>query len=545
VPDPVRFVSEFEITVNGVPERIPAFEADGVTPRVLWIRKPHPTDPYSGVTPMESAGISIDMDFAARLYNRSFLQNDGRPGGLLTIKGNMDPDDKDELRRRFGGGPSQAGRTSVIKADDSNWVDTALSPRDAQFAEILRITKTDILDAFGVYESLIGNASGRTFDNASQEKTNFWQETMPPHLDLITGSFDYLTAGGIEDDRYLVHSTENVPILQKAKEDREKALKELFDAALISQDEFREETGRDPLNTRASRSLWIAGTKKPVADPQGPEDDLPVAELPPTAVQASVEGVVVKADDVSRGTKGLTQSGEEVTRRVNERADDMRKVLRRYFNRQERVVLERLSGVKARRGTPLWDPPGTKAVEVGDLLDRDRWDEELAEDLEPSVSATYEDEADAADVELEEEAVAAALLARLSHAKEVNATTEGLLAEAVKVGDDETMADVRTRVQGVYEDARTGRVDGIAETEAVGATNDARDLVGQVTGAKKKTWMTQQDKRVRFTHDKAHNQQQKTSEPFKVGGAKLRYPGDPAGPANETIRCRCWARYEG
>jgi HK97 family phage portal protein len=534
VPDPVRFVAEFEVTVNGVPERIPAYEEDGVTPHVLWIRKPHPTDPYSGVTPMEAAGISIDMDFFARLYNKSFLQNDGRPGGLLAIKGKTDPEDKDELRRRFGGGPSQAGRTSVISAEDANWLDTAITPRDAQFAEIMRITKTDILDAFGVYESLIGNASGRTFDNAGQESKNFWQETMPPHLDMIAGWFDYLTAGGIEDDLYLVHDVEGVPILQKAREDREKALKELFEAGLITADEFREETGRDPFDTPGTRTLWIAGTKRSIDAP---------APAPVPAVQASAQGIGVKEAEVPREVKALTSSASEVERRVEARTGDFRKVMRRYFNRQERVVLERLSGVKARRDTPLWDPPGTKAVEVGDVLDTERWDRELGEDLEPVVSGVYEEEAEDAGVEVDDDDAQPVLASRLGHAADINATTAGALGAALVVGDGETADDVRRRVKDLYEEARTTRADLIAETEAAGATNDARDLIAEVVGADRKKWRSRGDSRVRETHQKAHGQERDVGERFTVGGATLKYPGDPAAPVKEIARCRCWVEY--
>lgn len=540
VPHPTKFIEEFEVTVNSIPERIPAFEEDGVSPRVLWIRKPHPTDPYSGVTPMEAAGISIDMDFYARLYNRSFLQNDGRPGGLLGIKGNMDPEDKAEVRRRFGGGPREAGRTTVIKADELSWVDTAINPRDAQFAEIMRITKTDILDAFGVYESLIGNASGRTFDNAAQEKTNFWQETMPPHLDIITGAFDYLTSGGIEDDLYLVHNTEGVPILQKSREDRDKALKDLFDAGLITADEFREETGRELRDTEGARTLWIAGTKR---DMDGAP--APAAPVAPTEASAPTPPEV-------KTVKALTSSEDAITAAVDKRIATYQRTIKRFFNRQERVVLERLGGPKARKGTPLETPspkrgaawvPGNKALDVNDVLDRERWDEELAEDLGPLVEDTYAEEADAAGVDLDEEAATTAAGARLANAAKVNDTTADKLTDALRVDDGETLDDVRARVKDVYEEARTSRATAIAETEAAGATNEARDLIAAVVGTKRKRWRSRADGKVRETHKTAHGQERSVEKAFSVGGATLRYPGDPGAPIKEIARCRCWVEY--
>ena len=63
---------------------------------VVWVRRPHPLDPYLSMTPMESAGIAIEIENLAKLYNRNYLLNDGRPGGLLVLKGEIDDDDKDE-----------------------------------------------------------------------------------------------------------------------------------------------------------------------------------------------------------------------------------------------------------------------------------------------------------------------------------------------------------------------------------------------------------------------------------------------------------------
>ena len=58
-----------------------------------------------------------------------------------------------------------------------------------------------------------------------------------------------------------------------------------------------------------------------------------------------------------------------------------------------------------------------------------------------------------------------------------------------------------------------------------------------------KVWVTQGDDRVRADHAEADGQTVPLSEPFKVGLTLLRYPRDPAGPASQTVNCRCWAEH--
>ena len=52
-------------------------------------------------------------------------------------------------------------------------------------------------------------------------------------------------------------------------------------------------------------------------------------------------------------------------------------------------------------------------------------------------------------------------------------------------------------------------------------------------------WVTMHDNDVRPHHKVAEGQQRPPGEPFQVGGAKMRYPGDPTAPIELWINCRC------
>ena len=164
------------------------------------------------------ATVAIEVESLAKIYNRNFLINDGRPGGLLVLRSEIDEDDKDELRSRFRGNIGRAGAVGVISSDDgADFVDTAASPRDAAYIQMRTLTKEEILAAFGVPESIIGNSSNRTFSNAMEEGKVFWMETMTPHLAMIARGFD-----AIDPLHYIDFDTSSVPILILSKQEAER-----------------------------------------------------------------------------------------------------------------------------------------------------------------------------------------------------------------------------------------------------------------------------------------------------------------------------------
>ena len=80
----------------------------------------------------------------------------------------------------------------------------------------------------------------------------------------------------------------------------------------------------------------------------------------------------------------------------------------------------------------------------------------------------------------------------------------------------------------------------IARTETHTAANVGSDEAARSTGLEiVKEWLSAEDARVRSSHASADGQEVARDDAFSVGGARLMFPGDPAGPANETINCRC------
>lgn len=236
---------------------------------VIWIREPHPTNPYSGITPLEPAGLAVETDWFARMYQRNFLVNDGRPGGILAVKGELEDDDAEELRTRIqgrvGNGYNAAGRIAVIEADDITYEDLAAVPRDAQYTESRESDKEEILGALGVPESIAyANSSEKTFNNADADIDVFWRETMLNHLGLIAAGLDELDPN---PQMFLGYDLRQVKVLQKDEQERKEFALSEVNANVISADEYRDATGRDPVG--ASR-LYQPVQLLPVANTAAP-----------------------------------------------------------------------------------------------------------------------------------------------------------------------------------------------------------------------------------------------------------------------------------
>lgn len=114
-------------------------------------------------------------------------------------------------------------------------------------------------------------------------------------------------------------------------------------------------------------------------------------------------------------------------------------------------------------------------------------------------------------------------------------------------GKGEGIDDLRDRVRGAFR-ATEYRARMIARTEVVSATNGAAHSgAGAIVSAGMpldKVWLAAIDNRTRASHLDADGQRVAHDQDFVVGGALMAYPGDPAGPSDEVVNCRCSIYFE-
>ncbi|WP_406205224.1 phage portal protein [Kitasatospora sp. NBC_01560] len=504
--------------------------------RVRWIRNPHPLDPYSGITPLEAAGLSADLDFFTRHYNLSFVHNDARPGGVIGIDGDMDDTELRLLRAKFGGGPSAAGAWTVLTGGNITVTDTSTTPRDMAYETVSLNSKVELLAAFGVPESQLGNASGRTYDNAQAEKLQFWEVTMPPHLSLLAAGFQEDAGDGNE----VYFDISDIDVLRNARSKRLTEAREEVAAGVRSVRSYAELAGfADEVDdTPATRALWLTSGRTAVparaADAQALATAPPAGQPPRTA----------KALDTARDLPLDETAATALHTRLN---DALQALAIRWTER----TIARLGSPRYRKGTRHWDGRGTEDTRTGSknlpvelVIDLATWQQEAAQALQPLV---------------EHAAVAAAgeLRAALGTSDTIPDTVWPVLAPLL---GDWLANHAAVLAEEVQEADRSGKdLAGITDATrdwgrsfTAWATVTARRLAtvtieiarDQAAAASAhaglvRRWIAHDDGRTRPDHEAADGQTQPLGQPFTVGHDLLRHPADPQGPPGQALNCRC------
>jgi HK97 family phage portal protein len=190
-PDRMRLVPDYNDYISGYiyewnNQRL-AFTAD----EVIYFRYPNPINEFEGLSPIAATRLALDTGHAALRSNHNVFSNGVQLAGVVT------PADKDStwardqvealrdmLEKRFKG-VDKAHRLAVL-GQAATFTPMGISPKDAQFIELMRWTRSDACMVYGVPPELIGDQEGATYNNVREAHKGFWTDTMIPLAQMLT-----------------------------------------------------------------------------------------------------------------------------------------------------------------------------------------------------------------------------------------------------------------------------------------------------------------------------------------------------------------------
>lgn len=557
--------------------------------RVFYGWDPSGLDFRKAESAIGAARYDLSLITLCDRYGMAFLQNNAVPAAVVTTTRFPDDKTRQAFRRSWSHefeGVDNAGRVHFHEVDDegdgpvSDTIDVrtlGLSARDAQLVETRKQAMTEVAIALGVPWSKL-DASGRTFDNASQEDRTYWEETVLPDMVDLADDINMQIAPRLGDD-VVWFDIDSVPALARKVLPITQAVgaPALLQARIMMINEARADYGLLPIDggdrflsddevqlfsgqtaDAAVRQALVELEVRMAAMTEPPAEEPPALPEPtpqPTPQPAAIEDRAPDLEAVEARRALVWRSTDAVVTAIESR---WVRAMRRLFTRQAEATIARLTGKRGRQAlgyTAEGAPDGTRdaadPVDAAAIFDVAFWTAATAEvgtDLyEQAISAGLERVAlsFAVSFDLEAPWVAEMLEARANQlAGQVTQTTyDAIVAELVEgVAAGESIDDLATRIRSVFSMADTVRAERIARTEVISAYNGAavrgvETLPRDVVFAQE--WIATRDGRTRDSHASADGQVALVGQPFTVAGRTAAHPGDPSLPASETVNCRC------
>lgn len=524
-----RVVQGYRIDDNqGEPYVVPAEE-------FIHTRFYNPDEPLRGLSPISAVRLGVLIDEFARAWARMFFKNAARPDYIAMAPQGTTKTERDELRDSLEGetqGLSNAHRVVVLEQGIVDVKPLNLAPKDTEWLAQRQMSREEISAIFGVPPEVAGFGKN-TYENFNTALQMLWKVTLVP---LVRSRDDWLTEFFskqrlITPGQRLASDLSGVEVLRADR------------GAQITQAAQLIDRGAPP-------NMAYEAVGLDLRIPGGDVGYMPISMVPlgssPYAVSSTEQQRGMRNKAFEFGSDEHVKLWERKDRRITPFVANMRRMLRREFQRQQNQVARALRDSKTiGRGNNVKGA----IEEMFDLAaEQERFRVTFLPLLRAALEAMALDELESLAVTIAFDVDRPEVRAELENilyqfAEKTNNTTYdglvGLFQEAEAAG--ESIPDIMERLSAYFDGRKSeASCERIARTTMTAANSAGDDAAWSQSGVVEGSeWMTAIDGRERPAHKDAHGQQRRLGEMFNVGGEMLAFPGDPAGSPENIIQCRC------
>jgi HK97 family phage portal protein len=284
-------------------------------------------NPLIGESPLVAAMMDIGVSDAILMQQANFYANQARPSAVLLTDMALDKDQTQAIRDRWEDQTSgeNQGKTPVL-THGFKVTPWGIGGRDAQIAEIAKLSAERIALAFRVPLQILGMSGGPSYGSA-EALMQFWVASgLGFALAHIEEAFGLLFQLLGQPDEYVEFDTE--ALLRSAMKDRIEALTRGVQGGIYSPNEARNKEGLD--NVKAGESPRVQQQVVPLEaaehivpdkgatgphPPPAPGPASPPAAPAAPAAKPAAKPIKEFSDVVKRGTAGVFAAAERAGRR--------------------------------------------------------------------------------------------------------------------------------------------------------------------------------------------------------------------------------------
>lgn len=515
---------------------------------IIHIRLPNPLDPLDGLgyglAPLSPGARSTDVDNQVTRYLQIFFQKGAMPPGLLKYDISLDESDVVRAKERW----------QEIYGGVENWADIAVLDQGGEYQRLglgfneMGFEGIDERNearesmVFGVPPILIGARVGlkhATYSNYEEARKAFWEDTMVPELRMFETEYQHYLGNGNE---FVAFDLSKVPALSPSATEERQASKDAFQSAAITRNEYRAALHLDPIE---GGDIYLI----PFNMTQIPAGLKPEAEEQAKSMGAEWKAVFLRQIDAR--ARGWEKQFADAARQALE--NDRRKILT--------IISEAKTKALEGKQTVSWSAALLAMSHYFKMEAKDNWRKVFV----PVLTGLITERGEQLNIDFGMEFDIRNLLAEkwfetytINFAKPINKVSEETIRAILQQGMEEgwSIPQMSKNLETTFEQWMEGdlspedfewfaermppfRLETIARTETIKASNAGSEALYKDWGMEQKEWLATMDGRTRDAHALASGQVVGIDERFEVGGQMLAYPGDPAGSAENVTNCRC------
>ena len=541
---------------------------------VIHFKNPNPNDDYRGQAVLEPLRMTVDEQFAAQQYSRTYFKNSAIPKGAITFPEDLSAADYKRIRAEWNAehqGVANANKIAIFELG-AKWQAIGTTLKDMDFATLRKMTRDDIGAAFGVPPVLLNSYERATYNNAWVQEALLWRQELIPLTKQITqilkNNIEKFFAIGSRTrearGKFFAFDMNSVWSLRKEELDRQKIHNEMIKSGTLLINEAREADHREPTEYG---DTWYK-----------PMSLVDVSAPPPAAPGAAAKALKLAPPIVESADARLEIIDLKASRRRDEHAAFIIKArffedifdgfVKAIFRDQQKAMTARLRAIDAEtrsmrliadeRGISLRKrkPIGADVeVVLFDLDEAVKFTDESADEIYRRMTKDAGQrgfslaQAGGGVFDLDDPIAAKNMLAKKqTFATKINGTTwndlKAKLSEGIETGA--TPQELADMVDDTMHDRIMSSKHTIARTEVLGAQNGGlHDGFEQSGIVKRKAWTSAFAASSRDGHMNLDGTKKLLRETFTIVNSRtgetsqVKYPGDSSGAAWAIINCLC------